>query len=141
MKHESLLKLLATTYSLYAKTQNYHWNVRGLHFFHVHKFLEGAYTSKIEVLDEIAERVAQLGQKVPATLKTYTELSLIKEGNHELSMPEMMKDLVESHKTIIDFINKIMLEYQSDVTTTDLLTRRLSDHEKEAWLINSMLDS
>ncbi len=141
MKHENLTKLLATSYVLYAKAQNYHWNVRGQNFISVHKFLEEIYSSKPEIIDEIAERIAQLGQKVSGTLKTYTEMSLISEGNKDLTMIEMMKDLVDSYKTVINFINKIIPEYQNDITTNDLLTRITVGYEKEKWLIESMIEA
>ena len=38
-----LTKLLASTYALYLKTQNYHWNVKGMDFFSLHVMFEKQY--------------------------------------------------------------------------------------------------
>jgi starvation-inducible DNA-binding protein len=39
-----LSALLATTYTLYTKTQNYHWNVTGPMFTTLHMLFETQYT-------------------------------------------------------------------------------------------------
>jgi len=41
----SLSKLLADTYTLYLKTQGFHWNVTGPRFYDLHKLFEAEGTS------------------------------------------------------------------------------------------------
>lgn len=41
---ERLKQLLANSYTLYLKTQNYHWNVRGPMFTTLHTLFEQQYT-------------------------------------------------------------------------------------------------
>ena len=56
-----LTTLLADEFTIYTKTRNYHWNVTGPHFNDYHKFFEGQY-GEIEVfIDDMAERIRQLG--------------------------------------------------------------------------------
>ena len=54
---EILHQLLASTYTLYLKTQNYHWNVLGPHFQSLHMLFQSQYEELAESIDEIAERI------------------------------------------------------------------------------------
>ena len=53
----SLSKLLADTYTLYVKTQGFHWNVTGPRFHDLHKLFEEQYNELADANDEIAERI------------------------------------------------------------------------------------
>ena len=58
---EALVKVLADTYALALKTQNYHWNVTGPSFAQYHAMFEEQYTALYAAGDEVAERdVAEL---------------------------------------------------------------------------------
>lgn len=52
---EALERLLATSYTLYLKTHNYHWNVTGPMFATLHTMFEMQYTELALAVDEIAE--------------------------------------------------------------------------------------
>ena len=58
---EELRHYLADSYAVYLKTQNFHWNVKGPHFFALHLMFEKQYEEMAAAADEIAERVAALG--------------------------------------------------------------------------------
>ena len=51
---ESLVKVLADTYALALKTQNYHWNVTGPSFAQYHAMFEEQYTALYAAGDEVA---------------------------------------------------------------------------------------
>lgn len=59
---ESLKKALADTYSLYLKTQNFHWNVTGPNFNALYLLFEGQYTVTVQTktLFQPAPRLANL---------------------------------------------------------------------------------
>ena len=57
---EALEKILADSYALYLKTQNYHWNVTGAEFTSLHLLFESQYTELAEAIDEIAEKIRAL---------------------------------------------------------------------------------
>ena len=61
---DSLVKVLADTYALALKTQNYHWNVTGPSFAQYHAMFEEQYTALYAAGDEVAER---MGRSRPAT--------------------------------------------------------------------------
>ncbi|MGH9991041.1 MAG: Dps family protein, partial [Nitrososphaera sp.] len=56
-----LSKLLADEYILYTKTRKYHWNVTGPRFQQLHEFFKIQYTELDVIIDDIAERIPQLG--------------------------------------------------------------------------------
>ena len=51
---EGLSRLLADSYTLYLKTHNYHWNVKGPLFNTLHLMFEAQYTELAAAVDEIA---------------------------------------------------------------------------------------
>src|SRR5438552_777597 len=63
-----LTPLLADEYVLYTKTRNFHWNVVGPQFNDLHKFFEGQYEELDDFVDEVAERIRQLGAPPRARL-------------------------------------------------------------------------
>ncbi|HET6516613.1 MAG TPA: DNA starvation/stationary phase protection protein [Nitrosopumilaceae archaeon] len=136
-----LTKLLADEYVLYTKTRNYHWNVISPHFNDYHKLFEGQY-GEIEVfIDDIAERIRQLGGKAIATL---TELKSHARLEEQPSVyPEdvqMVKNLVVDHEAIIRTLRgdlKKCDEGFHDMGTNDFLTGLMEKHEKMVWMLRS----
>ena len=59
--------ILADTYALYLKTQNYHWHVKGPQFKSLHELFEMQYRELAEAVDGVAERLLIMGHKAPAT--------------------------------------------------------------------------
>ena len=56
-----LSEVLADTYILYLKCQNFHWNVTGMHFHTFHEMFQQFYEELAEAVDGIAERIRALG--------------------------------------------------------------------------------
>ena len=52
---KSLKHVLADTYAIYLKTQNYHWNVEGPHFRSLHLMFEDHYDDLFKAIDVAAE--------------------------------------------------------------------------------------
>ena len=50
----TLTLLLADTYTLALKTQNYHWNVIGSEFYGLHKLFEAQYEELYKAADALA---------------------------------------------------------------------------------------
>lgn len=136
-----LTSLLADEYVLYTKTRNYHWNVISPHFNDYHKFFEGQY-GEIEVfIDDIAERIRQLGGKAIATLDELKSHSRLKEHPGQYpSDREMLSNLVQDHESIIrnlrDGLEKCDQNFH-DMGTSDFLTGLMEKHEKMVWMLRS----
>lgn len=138
---DGLKKVLADTYSLLTKTQNYHWNVEGANFSSLHVLFEGQYNELFAAVDVVAERIRALGEKAPGSPSEFKKLSTISEGNSELDANGMLKDLYASNQTTLATLKKALAaaEKASDVSTADLLTQRITAHDKASWMLKSSL--
>ena len=138
---DGLSKLLADSYTLYLKTHNYHWNVTGPMFNTLHLMFEQQYTELAIAVDEIAERIRALGIKAPASYTAFSKLTRVSEGSGEEDAEEMIRQLVLGQETVVRTAREIFspAEQANDEPTADLLTQRMQVHEKNAWMLRSML--
>ena len=137
----ALKQLLANLYSLYLKTQNYHWHVKGQHFYAIHMLLESQYTVLATEIDEVAERIITLGEKAPASYQAFSELTTIKEGDSSLPLLNMLQDLCDGQEEVITTLKMALAaagEHQ-DVGSEDLLSSLVSAHEKMLWMLKTSL--
>ena len=138
-----LSKLLADEFVLYTKTRNAHWNVEGADFYDKHKFFESQYEELDEVMDNVAERIRQLGHYAPATLKEFLKLTHLSEKGFEKNDAKtFMKELLTDHESIIIFLREnidAIDEKYGDAGTSDFATGLLEQHEKMAWFLRAHL--
>ena len=140
---EGLSRLLADSYTLYLKTHNFHWNVTGPMFNTLHLMFESQYGELALAIDAIAERIRALGFPAPGTYAAYARLSSIKEEEGVPSAEEMIRQLVQGQEAVTRTARSIfpLLDKVSDEPTADLLTQRMQIHEKNAWMLRSLLAS
>ncbi|WP_044410936.1 Dps family protein [Thiomicrospira microaerophila] len=138
---EGLSKLLADSYILFLKTHNYHWNVTGPMFQTLHTMFETQYTELFTAVDEIAERIRALGEKAPGSFQTFQQLSQITEETGSPSAEEMIENLVLGQEAVAKTAREIskIADEASDEPTLDLLTQRMQIHEKNAWMLRSLI--
>jgi starvation-inducible DNA-binding protein len=138
-----LKTLLADHYVLYTKARNYHWNVEGASFHDLHVFFEGLYTQLEIVVDDLAERIRALGGNAPGTLQEFLQYSRLKEyPNFYPAWPDMVQDLIRDYETLCTTLREEIPginDKSHDLVTADYLTGLLRDHEKNAWMMRSML--
>ncbi|EGG42822.1 DNA-binding ferritin-like protein (oxidative damage protectant) [Candidatus Nitrosarchaeum limnium SFB1] len=140
-----LTSLLADEYVLYTKTRNYHWNVVSPHFNDYHKFFEGQYTEIAVFIDDVAERIRQLGGKAIATLDELKSHTRLKEHPGQYPTDKMMfSNLAEDHESLIRNLRldlKKSDESFHDMGTSDFLTGLMENHEKMLWMIRATAPS
>ncbi len=138
---DNLNEVVANSYSLYLKTQNYHWNVTGPSFKTFHELFELQYNELAPAIDDLAERIRALGEKVDGTYESFNKLTKFKEANKNLSSQEMIEDLVKSHETVISILNDgiATAEDSKDHGTADMLTARVEQHQKHVWMLSSSI--
>ena len=139
---DSLNVLLASSYTLYLKTHNYHWNVTGPMFTTLHTLFETQYNEYFMAVDEIAERIRALGAFAPGSYSEFAKLSTISDDSERRSATEMIKLLVADQATVVEAAKAVVkaAEEVGDVVSADLGTRRSDVHEKNAWMLRSHLD-
>jgi starvation-inducible DNA-binding protein len=140
---DGLSKLLADSYTLYLKTHNYHWNVTGPMFQTLHELFEKQYLDLADAVDVIAERIRALGFLAPASYTQFLSLTTIKEPQSTLKALDMVIDLVSGQEEIVKTARGLieLVEEVYDEPTADLLTQRMQVHEKNAWMLRSILES
>jgi starvation-inducible DNA-binding protein len=136
-----LSRLLADTYLLYLKTHNFHWNVEGPMFQTLHLMFMDQYTESWNAIDPIAERIRALGHYAPGTYKQYVKLASVKETDGVPKAEQMVRDLIGGQETVARTARSVLplADKANDQPTLDLLTQRLDIHEKNAWMLRSLL--
>ena len=137
-----LSRLLADNYTLYLKTHNFHWNVTGPMFNTLHLMFETQYNELWLANDQIAERIRSLGYPAPGTYEEYVKLASIKETPGQPKAEEMVRLLVEGNEAIVRTARGVFptVDKAGDEPTADLLTQRMQIHEKNAWMLRSLLE-
>ena len=139
---DALNTLLATSYTLYLKTHNYHWNVTGPMFTTLHTLFMTQYTELALAVDEIAERIRALGAPAPGSYTAFGKLSAVREETGVPSAKDMIANLVADQDAVLRVARKLVEAAQSakDEASADLGIRRLNIHEKNAWMLRSHLE-
>lgn len=138
---KELSKLLADSYTLYMMTHNFHWNVTGPMFNTLHQMFMTQYTEEWTALDSIAERIRALGHYAPGTYAEFSRLSSIAEPASVPDATEMIALLVKGNESVAQTARAAFekADAANDQPTADLLTQRLDVHEKNAWMLRSLL--
>ena len=136
-----LSKMLADSYTLYLMTHNFHWNVEGPMFNTLHNMFMTQYTEEWTALDQIAERIRALGHFAPGTYAEYAKLSSIREPKAVPEATDMIRLLVQGNEAVAKTARHALsqADQANDQPSADLLTQRLDVHEKNAWMLRSLL--
>jgi starvation-inducible DNA-binding protein len=136
-----LSKLLADTYVLYLKTHNFHWNVEGPMFQTLHLMFMEQYVETWNAIDLVAERIRSLGHYAPGTYKEYLGLARVKETPGVPKAEQMIKLLIEGQEAVVKTARELvpLADKGNDEPTLDLVTQRMQVHEKNAWMLRSLL--
>ena len=137
-----LSSLLASSYTLYLKTHNYHWNVTGPMFTTLHTLFMTQYTELALAVDEVAERIRTLGAHAPGSYTAFSKLSKVKEETGHPDAKTIIEQLVADQAAIVEVARTVFkaAEKAGDQVTTDLATRRMEVHAKNAWMLRSHLE-
>ena len=132
-------RLLADTYTLYLKTHGYHWNVEGPHFQQLHVQFMEQYTEMWTAVDDLAERIRALGHYAPSSYSEMGALSTLKEETGKPDWQTMVKNLAEGHEQVAKTARDVLrvAEDVDDDATSDVVTPRITLHEKTAWMLRA----
>ena len=137
----ALNQKVANWTELFTKLHNYHWYVKGPHFFSLHEKFEAFYNEASTYIDELAERILAIQGNPIATLKESLELSVVKEAKKDLTAEEMVKDLSKDFDKIIKQLEegKAAAESADDEMTADMFLGMITNLEKHNWMLKSFL--
>ena len=131
--------LLADYHVHYQKLRNFHWNILGKNFFDLHNRFEEMYNDTRVKIDEVAERIVTLKYHPISKLSDYIEVSRIKESSPLLTDEEMVADIINDNKIILEQLGKIIerATKAKDEGTLDLMGAYIRELEKSTWMLNA----
>jgi starvation-inducible DNA-binding protein len=139
-----LSRLLADEHVLYTRLRNYHWNVVGMSFGPLHELFQAQYEALADDIDEVAERIRQVGGVAPGTLTEFLQLTTLAEQPGQLPDERgMVAQLTADHEAIIRHLRRDVRatdEQYDDMGTSDFLTGLMEKHEKQAWLLRAHIE-
>ena len=134
---DALAQLLADYQIYYTNLRNLHWNVKGHKFFTMHSKYEELYNEAAAHVDEIAERILQLGSNPESRFSAYLEVAEIKEAGVVSCSKEAVELLLDYYKTLIARERRIidLATEAHDDTTVSLMNDFLVGQEKTVWML------
>lgn len=129
--------LLADLQVFYSNLRNFHWNAKGHGFFVLHSKYEELYNDAAEKVDEVAERILQLGSTPESRFSEYLKVAEIKEADVVSCSKEAVDLLLDYYKTLIARERRIidLATEAHDDTTVSLINDFLVGQEKTVWML------
>lgn len=136
---EALQQSLVDLIALELQSKQAHWNIRGASFRALHLALDEVVDKSRELLDEVAERIAQIGacpDGRPETVARTTVLDEIDGGILETEkayvlMAEKVQRVSDQMKAAIDPVDEV------DHVSGDILIASSAALDMQAWLLRS----
>ena len=138
-----LNEVLADTTILYALYKKAHWNVAGPTFYQLHLLFDKHYGEQNELVDELAERVQQLGGVSVAMAHDVVELTRIPRAprGREDAAAQIAR-LLEAHELILRDARRAAraaAESGDDGTNDLLVSDVVRTNEMQVWFISEHL--
>lgn len=137
---KELQQLLADFQVYYTNLRGYHWHVRGPQFFTLHSQFEKMYDGAAEHVDDIAERILQLGATPENRFSEYLKIARIKEDTQVSQAEAIIPAILEALRLLIQQERAVLAaaDEAGDTVTGDLISDLLDEQEKSIWMIASL---
>ena len=139
----ALNQLLADYQVFYTNLRGFHWNVKGKMFFGLHAKYEAYYNDAAEKVDEIAERILQLGATPENRFSEYLKKATLKEDGFNPAGTEGMKKILDDLSILIKQEREVvkLAGEAEDEGTVALMDDFLISQEKMVWMISALLEN
>ncbi|PEQ14413.1 DNA starvation/stationary phase protection protein [Novosphingobium sp. PC22D] len=139
---DSLNGLLADTFSLYVKTKNFHWHVKGPQFHDLHLLFDTHATEVFGLVDLIAERVRKIGGTTltsPSAIAAKTQIK--PQDDTSLDAMAMVKELFDDNQTLIARLREVKAAAgeAGDNATDGMMDDWTDQAEQRAWFLREIL--
>lgn len=133
--------LLADYQVFYQRLRNYHWTVRGPHFFHLHHKFEELYLDAAQKVDDLAERILALAASPLPTLQAQLAQARLTEDegspDADAMVSRVAEDIVHLNARLRDAAG--VAEDQEDRASANLLEGMADEQEKTLWMLRASL--
>lgn len=130
---------LATAFSFYLKSHNFHWNVTGTDFAQYHNFLGELYEKVHDSIDLYAEHIRTLDVYVPGSYTRFASLTKIADEVNVLPAEEMFKVLYADNEILLSELRNArdLAEQSGKYGIVNFLEGQLDFHDKMHWMLRS----
>ncbi|NGP44219.1 DNA starvation/stationary phase protection protein [Bacillaceae bacterium SIJ1] len=135
-------KQLANLHVLYIKLHNYHWYVKGPHFFSLHEKFEEMYNSMKNHIDELAEHMLAIRMKPLASMDEFLREASLQEASGHESAEEMVVSISDDLFALMEESKKVIegLEEQQEFAIADIFHAMLEEFKKDDWMLRAYLN-
>ncbi len=137
----ALTAVLTNSYALYYKTQNYHWNVDGPAFVSLHQLFETQYEALKNQIDQAAELIRGLDQKVTVSLSDIQADNDLGPVQPNANAADMIADLIDGH-TAVERALTVTLDAAGkagDEVVSGFVADSLTQHRQDKWMLRSLV--
>lgn len=138
---QGLRQVLASSTVFYQKLRYFHWVVKGKSFFALHEKFEELYDRWNEFIDEVAERIVQLGGEPVMTLAQAVKESSVSEATGYIPGAKMVQQVVTDLKAQSDKLVAVRAtaDEAGDTTTANLIDPAVDQIAKDVWMFEAFL--
>jgi len=133
--------LLASSFSLYLKSSNFHWNTEGPNFPQYHEFLGDFYADIYGTVDTTAEYIRALDSYTPGSLIRFQELTIIQDCTEQLLPMDQFTELLADSTKLLEYLNGtfILAVGENQQGIANFLAERIDAMQKHNWMLRSIL--
>ena len=138
---DNMKVLLASSFSLYLKAANFHWNTEGPNFPQNHEFLGDFYADIYGTVDSIAEYIRALDSYAPGSFTRFQELTIIEDCMEQLAPTEQFTELLADSNTLLGYLNDTfaLATAENQQGIANFLAERVDAMQKHNWMLRSTL--
>jgi starvation-inducible DNA-binding protein len=135
--------VLASTFAMYLKAHNFHWNVEGPNFSEYHALFGNIYEDVHGSVDEVAERIRTLDQYAPGSMSRFAQLSVVDDQINIPNARSMIQELLSDNVKVIAELTKAfnLATKAGKEGLADYFAGRIDVHEKHGWMLRATLKS
>ena len=134
----ALNALLADTFALYLKTNNFHWHISGPHFRDYHLLLDEQSEQIFAMTDVLAERVRKLGGTTLRSIGDISRHQRIADNDAPyVDAEDMLAELRDDNQRFVTAMREAhdVCEEHGDVATTSQLEIYIDEAERRIWFL------
>ena len=90
----------------------------------------------------MAERIRAIGHRAPGSYREFGKLARVQEAEGAPKADEMVAILAKANETVSRSAREALAPAQDagDEATADILIQRMQTHDKNAWMLRSILE-
>lgn len=141
---ELLRSLLADFFTLYLKTKNFHWHVRGAHFREYHLLLDEQADELFNATDAVAERARKIGQTTLRSIGDIARYQRLKDSDTtDAPAATMLQCLYEDNISLARHMRETheVCDLAGDLATASLIENWIDEAERRSWFLSATLNS